>query len=291
MSSQTNLPTETDTSGNEGTLTEDTELELEFPWRRPPDRGLDDIGGLSDITEKLRQVVVRPLGPNRTEYDRFGIDVPNLLFEGPPGTGKTYTAEALAGELDYPFLVATPARVQSRFVNESGDQIQRLFREAARLGDQFGLSVVFFDEVDALLPARGRENQHQEDSKIVAEFLSYLERSSENNTLVIAATNRRDELDPAAVRSGRIDRELHFGYPDRETRYSVLKQHLQARPTNLSRTDIQQVAAETEGWSSAKVTSLVDDAARLAVERSSSAVEYRDLITAFEAMEQGTDPG
>jgi len=130
------------------------------------------------------------------------------------------------GELDYPFLVATPARVQSRFVNESGDQIQRLFREAARLEDQFDLSVVFFDEIDALLPARGRENQHQEDSKIVAEFLSYLERSSENNTLVIAATNRRDELDPAAIRPGRIDRKLHFGYPDRETRYSVLKQHL-----------------------------------------------------------------
>lgn len=287
MSSQSELPSENTVENDDSSLSR-SDLDLQFPWNRPPNRGLDDIGGLSNIIEELRRVVVRPLGPNRAEYERFGIDIPNLLFEGPPGTGKTYTAEALAGELDYPFVVATPARVQSRFVNESGDQIQRLFREAAHLGDQFGHSVVFFDEVDALLPARGGQNQHQEDSKIVAEFLSYLERSSENNTLVIAATNRRDELDPATVRSGRIDREIHFGYPDRETRYSVLKQHLRSRPTDLSRTDLQQVAAETEGWNSARVSALVDDAARLAVDRGASAIEYQDLLTAFEAIDQKT---
>jgi len=140
------------------------------------------------------------------------------------------------------------------------------------------------DEVDALLPARGNQDQHHEDSKVVAEMLSYLERSSENNTLVIGATNRRDQLDPAAVRSGRIGREFHFGYPDRETRYSVLKHHLRVRPTDLSRTDIQHVAVETEGWSSAAVTTLVEDAARLAVERNAPAVEYRDLLTAFESI-------
>ena len=282
MSSQSE--TSGETTGSDDSIVTESTLELEFPWRSPPDRTLDDVGGLSEVTEELRRIVVRPLGPKRTAYERFGIDVPNLLFEGPPGTGKTYTAEALAGELDYPLLVATPARVQSRFVNESGDQIQRLFREAAHLGDQFGHAVVFFDEVDALLPARGGQNQHQEDSKVVAEFLSYLERSSANDTLVIAATNRRDQLDPAAIRSGRIDREFHFDYPDRATRYSILKHHLQPRPTDLSRTDLQQIAVDTEGWTSADVASLAEDAARIAVERDASAVEYRDLLTAFETM-------
>lgn len=282
MSSQSELPSKNTVESADSSLPR-SDLDLQFPWRSPPERTLDDVGGLAEIKEELRRVVVRPLGSKQAEYERFGINIPNLLFEGPPGTGKTYTAEALAGELGYPFIVATPARIQSKFVNESGDQIQRLFREAAHLGSEYGHAVIFMDEIDGLLPIRGSQDQHHEDSKVVAELLSYLERSSQNNTLVIGATNRRDQLDPAAVRPGRMDREFDFGYPDRETRYAVLKHHLQTPPTDLTHTDLQQIAVETEGWSSAAVKSLAEDAARLAVERSASSVEYQDMLTALES--------
>lgn len=258
------------------------DVDLQFPWRSPPDVTLGDVGGLSEIKDELRRLVVRPLGPKSQAYQRFDIGVPNLLFEGPPGTGKTYTARGLAGELGYPFIVATPARIQSKWVNESGDQIQRLFREAAHLGDEYGQAVIFMDEIDAIIPERGGSGQHQEDTKVVAELLSYLERSTEHQTLVVGATNRRDQLDPAAVRAGRFDREFTFRYPDRETRYAVLKQHLRDRPTSLSREALQEIAVKTEGWSSAAISTLTEDAARRAVERGAAAIENEDLIPPIE---------
>lgn len=258
------------------------DVDLQFPWRRPPEMTLDDVGGLTTVKEELRKTVVRPLGPKKEEYERFGIQVPNLLFEGPPGTGKTYTAQALAGELGFPYIIVTSARLQSKWVNESGDQVKRLFREAAHLAGEYGQAVIFMDEIDAIIPERGGQEQHHEDTKVVAELLSYLERSSENETLVIGSTNRRDQLDSAAVRPGRFDREFHFGVPDRETRYAVLKQHLDDRPTSLSQEAIQRAAVETEGWSSAAVTSLVDDAARQAVARDATAIEREDIIAALE---------
>lgn len=262
-------------------VSETADVDLQFPWRSPPNMSLDDVGGLSDIKGELRRLVVRPLGPKSQAYQRFDIDVPNLLFEGPPGTGKTYTARGLAGELGYPFIVATPARIQSKWVNESGDQIQRLFREAAHLGDEYGQVVIFMDEIDAIIPERGGSGQHHEDTKVVAELLSYLERSTKHQTLVIGATNRRDRLDPAAVRPGRFDQEFTFDYPDRETRYAVLKQHLRDRPTSLSQEALQQVAVKTEDWSSAAIATLAEDAARRAVERDAKAIEQGDLLASI----------
>ncbi|WP_299262117.1 AAA family ATPase [Halorientalis sp.] len=267
-------------AGSPTSLQADLDVDLSFPWRSAPDRTLDDVGGFSELKQELRRTVVRPLGPKRSQYRRFGINIPNLLFAGPPGTGKSYSAIALAGELGYPYVVITCGRLQSRWLNESTDYVQTLFREAAHIGEQYGYALVIAEEIDTLLPARGGVDKHQEDEKVTTEFLAYLERTTRNETLFVGTTNRRDELDPAAVRSGRIDREFQFGMPGEDTRAAILEQQLTTRPSNVSASDLSRLATETEGVSAATLETLVIEAARYAVEQGDSAIKPSHLATA-----------
>ncbi|WP_246988404.1 AAA family ATPase [Halorientalis marina] len=269
-----------DDAGDPVGLQSEVDIDLSFPWRTAPDRSLDDVGGLDQLKRELRRTAVRPLGPKRSEYRRFNVDVPNLLFAGPPGTGKSHSATALAGELGYPYVVVTCGRLQSRWLNESTDRVQQLFREAAHIGQRYGHAVILAEEIDTLLPARGGTEQHQEDNKVTSEFLAYLERTTENETLFVGTTNRRDELDPAAVRSGRIDREFQFAMPSEETRAAILKQQLANRPSKVPAEDVSRIATETEGVSAAALTTLVTEAARYAVEQGDSEIRSKHLATA-----------
>lgn len=248
------------------------DVELSFPWQPAPERTLDDIGGMGALKDELRRSIVRPLGPKREQYEQFGINVPNLLFAGPPGTGKTYSAVALAGELGYPYVMMTAGRLKSRWVNESTDHVQRLFREAATIGEKHGHAVIIADELDTLVPRRGGDSNHQEDDKVVTELLAYLERCHENNTLFIGATNRPDDLDPAAVRNGRIDRKFRFTLPNKPTRVAILKQQLEDRPVRVSEAELSRLAEETEEASAAALTTIVDEAARNAVEQGAATI-------------------
>lgn len=276
-----------DTPLESGDFQQNLDIELSFPWREPPDRTLDDIAGLDALKEELRRAVVNPLGPRRDQYERFKIDVPNLLFAGEPGTGKTHSATALAGELGYPYVTITSGRLQSRYINESTDRVQTLFREAAHIGQKHGHAVIIAEELDTLVPARGGSDKHHEDNKVVTEFLAYLERCHANETLFIATTNRRDELDPAAVRAGRIDCEFEFDLPGRETRAAILRQQLAARPSQVSATDIERIAAELE-ITPATLTTLVEEGARTAVELGDCAIRSEHLATAIFALDLAT---
>lgn len=111
------------------TATDETETDsTQFPWRSPPARSFDDVGGLDDVKDQLERLVVRPLLQDRDEYARFQVTVPNVLLYGPPGTGKTYLTEALVGELGFPFVKITPSLVQSRFINESAERVRLLLQ-------------------------------------------------------------------------------------------------------------------------------------------------------------------
>ena len=277
MSNSSRKPSNRSDRDDPNTVSSTVDVDLEFPWRSPPELDFDDVGGFDEIKEEIRRTVVRPLGPKYEEYRRFGVTVPNLLFTGPPGTGKSYTAKALAGELGYPFVILTTGRLQSKWINESSNQVQRLFREAATLADQHGHAVIFADEIDSVLPARTNTDKHHEDSKVVTEFLAFLERTASNDTLFIGATNCRDQLDPAAIRNGRIDRELRFGLPDTSTRGAILRQQLSGRPSDVTSAEMSTVAKETEGATAADLEKLVDEAARYAVENDDSAITSNRL--------------
>ena len=236
--------------------------ELEFDWT--PDTGIDfeDVGGMGELKSELERDVIKPLTTHREKAEELGISPTNIIFHGPPGTGKTFMAQALATELGLPFAKLSGADVQSKWINESSQKVKALFEEAELVAEEAGGAVVFFDELDSVLKNRGADRAHEEDTKVVNEFLNRLESTNEHNIVFIGATNRLESLDEAGIRSGRIDKKVHIGMPDCATRRAILKVQLDDRPHCLTEDHIGAIAERTDGMTAADLTSLVEDAAR-----------------------------
>jgi ATP-dependent Zn protease len=139
--------------------------------------------------------------------------------------------------------------------------------------------LTLLDELDAVLKQRsGAGSSHEEDNKVVAEFLNGLQSTSDHDVLFIGATNRIDALDDAGIRAGRIDKKIHIGKPDQETREAILRTHLHYRPSSLSDDQIELLAARTEGRVAAELESLVTEAARVAAfERDGDVIQFSDM--------------
>ena len=252
--------------------------DFEYDWQDPPTLKFDDVGGMYPVKEELRSQIITPLKGDSEKYEAFGISVPNLLLYGPPGTGKTYLAQALAGELGYPYVKLSAGDILSQWINESGQKVNQLFREAEHIGNRHGHAIVFIDEIDALLADRGLDNQHSENKKVVNEFLNYLEGTTERDTLVIGATNNYDELDKAATRSGRIDKKIHIPLPDQIARIQIFKAQLANRPTRqFDDEDLAKLAQPLDGMNGADIESIVEAAARHTIERDADRITYSDL--------------
>jgi len=271
-------PDTSQSSSNNCTMTN-----YEYDWQTPPDLTFADVGGMHDIKQNLHDKIITPLNGNIETYEEFGITIPNLLFHGPPGTGKSYLAEALAGELQYPYIKLSAGDILSKWINDSGKQINQLFREAEQIGHEHGHVIVFLDEIDALLSDRGMDNQHSENKKVVNEFLNELEGTTERNTLVIGATNNYDDLDPAAIRSGRFDSEYHIDLPDQESRVYIFEAQLHDRPVgDVSERDLETLSKQLDGKNAADIKNIVESAGRRAIKRGGEAIEVEDLVAAVE---------
>lgn len=236
--------------------------ELEFDWTNRSGVDFDDVGGMDEEKAELERDVIKPLTTHREKADKLGITPSNLIFHGPPGTGKTFLTKALATELEHPFVQLSGSDVQSKWINESAQQVKTLFEEAEVVADEAGGAVVFLDELDSVLKNRDAGQAHEEDSKVVNEFLNRLENTDEYNVVFIGATNRLESLDEAGIRSGRIDKKIHIGLPDCEARASILGAKLAGRPHCLTENQIRAIAEQTDGMTAADLTSLVEDAAR-----------------------------
>ena len=185
--------------------------------------------------------VLRPLSHTDAAYERFNVSPPNgILLHGPPGTGKTHFARAIAGELGHPYLELSAGDIKSRWVNESTEQVNQLFNEA----EQFDRCVIFVDEIDALLAGRGND-LHREHAQVVNEFLAHLD-DEDPSFLLIAATNRADLLDEAATRRGRFDQQYEVGLPDKEARELIFRVRLRELPTELDEEDYENLADPSE---------------------------------------------
>ena len=247
-------------------------VDLTYPWDTAPDVGFVDVGGLEELKSEIEQSVLRPLTSTDAAYERFNISPPNgILLHGPPGTGKTHFARAIAGELGHPYLELSAGDLKSQWINESTEKVTQLFREA----EQFKRCVIFIDEIDALLAERGND-LHHEHAQVVNEFLAQLD-AEEPNFLLIAATNQAELLDEAATRRGRFDQQYEIGLPDREAREAILHVQLQDIPTRLNQKDYQQFAAQSEGMSGAELVGLIEDATVHAAEREATALELKDF--------------
>lgn len=252
--------------------------ELEYRWKSETDVSFDDVGGMDSLKRELQEDVVMPLVENPEKAKELGVDAPNIIFHGPPGTGKTYMAKALATELGLPFAELSGADLQSKWINESASKVQTLFQEAIAVAEEEGGAVVFLDELDSVLKDRsGSTNSHDEDNKVVNEFLNWLEKTGDHNVVFIGATNRLDSLDEAGIRSGRIDKKVRVGKPDVEARAAVLRAQLDKRPHDLSDEEIQKAAELTDGLVAADLETVVKASAKRVLVRDGEGVTWSDL--------------
>ncbi|MDT7875441.1 MAG: CDC48 family AAA ATPase [Sulfolobaceae archaeon] len=220
-----------------------------------------DIGGLEEVKEELREVVEYPL-KYREVYETVGIEPPKgILLFGPPGTGKTMLAKAVATESGANFIAVRGPEILSKWVGESEKAIREIFRKAR----QAAPTVIFFDEIDAIAPMRGYAHDSGVTERIVNQLLAEMDGIVPlNKVVVIAATNRPDILDPALLRPGRFDRLIYVPPPDKGARVEILKVHTRSVPL-AEDVSLEEIAEKTEGYTGADLAALVREATLRAI--------------------------
>lgn len=219
--------------------------------------GFADIAGMDDLKEKIRYDIIDVLN-DAERAKELGITIPNgILLYGPPGCGKTFFAEKCAEEMQCHFMYVKCSDVASPYIHGGQEKIARLFEEAR----EKSLTLLFLDEVDALLRTRAKQ-QNASESGEINEFLCQINNCGDAGVFVIAATNMPEEIDEAALRAGRLERKYFIGVPDMQTIEKLLEIQLRKRKTDSI--NIKEVAKHLQGRVAADVKLLVDVAARLA---------------------------
>jgi len=221
----------------------------------------EDVGGLGELKQQLREAVEWPLNSPEV-FKRMGIKPPRgILLYGPPGTGKTLLAKAVANESRANFISVKGPEVLSKWVGESEKAIREIFKKAK----QASPCIVFMDEIDSIAPRRsmGSSDSHVTE-RMVNQLLTSIDgMEALEGIVVIAATNRPDILDPALLRAGRFDRLLQAPPPDKDARKKILEIHAQGMP--LKDVDLEELANRTGGYVGADLQSLCREAAMLAL--------------------------
>lgn len=219
------------------------------------------IAGMGPLKAMLERDVVRPL-KDPALHRKYGLRPPNgIVFYGPPGCGKTHVARALGKVLGYSFREVKPSDLASIYVHGS----QQMIAESFKTAEQHAPTVLFFDELDALIPSRAESGLHHAYRESVNEFLAQMNDCGSRGILVVGATNRREQIDPAALRSGRLEHHFFIGPPDFEGREAGVRQHMSGR-SQESEIDWINIAAVSEGLSFADIELAVNQAARRAME-------------------------
>ncbi len=221
-------------------------------------QGFDQIAGMDDLKELLYHDVILPL-QEKELYAQYRLSIPNgMLLYGPPGCGKTFIAEKFAEEVGFSFFSIKPSDVASTYIHGTQEKIKELFEKARKNAP----SLIFIDEVDALMPSRDGDLQHNVSSE-VNEFLAQMTGCGKDDVFLIAATNRPDKIDSAILRTGRLDKLFYLAPPDRVARKKMFTLHLTGRP--LEDVNPEKLAETTENYVSSDITFLVDEAARQAL--------------------------
>ncbi|HET6940702.1 MAG TPA: CDC48 family AAA ATPase [Sphingomicrobium sp.] len=229
---------------------------------RRADVTYDDLGGMRDTIDALREMVELPLRHPEL-FQRLGVDPPKgVLLHGPPGTGKTRLARAVANESDARFFHIAGPEIMGSAYGESEKKLRELFEQAAEQAP----SIIFIDEIDSIAPKRSQVTGEAE-KRLVAQLLSLMDGlEPRQNLVVIAATNRPEALDEALRRPGRFDREIVVGVPDQNGRREILGIHTRGMPLNAS-VDLDELARQTYGFVGADLAALTREAALEAVRR------------------------
>lgn len=223
----------------------------------------DDIGGLDEVKQELKEAVEWPL-KNPQAFRRLGIKPPKgVLIYGPPGTGKTMLAKAVANESEANFILIKGPELLSKWVGESERGVRKIFEKAR----QASPTIIFFDEIDAIAPRRGEASDNHVTERVVNQLLTEIDGLEEmHNIVIIGATNRPDILDTAMLRPGRFDRIVLAGVPDESTRKKIFEVHLKGIPIDKD-VKVLELAKKTEGYVGADIEAVCREAAILALRK------------------------
>ena len=247
-------------------IDENTEVELRAEFEEPRDGravvNYDDVGGMEDTIRALREMVELPLRYPEL-FTRLGVDPPRgVLLHGPPGTGKTRLAQAVANESDAEFFTINGPEIMGSGYGESEKRLREVFEEASRAAP----AIIFIDEIDSIAPKR-TQVMGEAEKRLVAQLLTLMDGLEKRaNLVVIAATNRPDAIDEALRRPGRFDREIVIGVPDERGRREILSIHTRGMPLEAE-VDLNELARVTHGFVGADIAALTREAAIEAVRR------------------------
>ncbi len=281
-------------------ITEQTEIEMKQQavdkvgseqQVKVPDVTYEDIGGLDDEIQQVREMIELPL-KHPEVFQQLGIEAPSgVLLHGPPGTGKTLLAKAVANEADATFLSINGPEIMSKYYGESEKQLREKFEEA----QDNAPSIIFIDEIDAIASKRSEAGGEVE-RRVVAQLLSLMDGLEEReNVIVIAATNRLDAVDTALRRGGRFDREIEIGVPNRDGRKEILQIHTRNMPLT-EEVELDELADMTHGYVGADLGAVCKEAAMAILRRVLPEIDLDEeipsdvmekLVVDREAMMQG----
>ena len=234
----------------------------------------DDVAGADEEKEELKEIV--DFLRDNKKYTEIGARIPKgVLLLGPPGTGKTLLARAVAGEAKVPFFSISGSDFVEMFVGVGASRVRDLFEQAKKNAP----AIIFIDEIDAVGRQRGAGlgGGHDEREQTLNQLLVEMDGFEDNDSVIVmAATNRRDILDPALLRTGRFDRQILVGYPDVKGREAILKVHTRNKPLAPD-VDLETIAKSTVGFTGADLENLVNEASLLAARKNKKAITKDEL--------------
>jgi transitional endoplasmic reticulum ATPase len=255
-------PPAVDTAAIVTSKTTFTITEKDEALRGMPQVSYEDIGGLRDEMQKVREMIELPLRHPEI-FEKLGIEAPKgVLLFGPPGTGKTLLAKAVASESNSHFISISGPEIMSKFYGESEARLREIFKEAREKAP----TIIFIDEIDSIAPKR-EEVMGEVERRVVSQMLSLMDGlEGRGKVIVIAATNRQNALDPALRRPGRFDREIEIKVPDKNGRLEILQIHSRNMPLDTD-VDQKRIAAVTHGFVGADLEYLCKEAAMKCLRR------------------------
>ena len=252
------LTSDTQISSSITTSTDEQPSE-KHPPARIVGKGFDEIAGMQEIKDTLYHDVIAPLN-DRELYEQYKVTMPNgMLLYGPPGCGKTFISQKFSEEVGYNYVEVKLSDLASTYIHGTQQKIGKLFRDARKKAP----TIIFIDEIDALIPSR-EGSIDQGYASEVNEFLSQMTECNKDGIFLVVATNRPEKIDPALLRTGRIDKVVYVGLPDYEARKEMFHLFLRDRPTESS-IETEELSKLTEGYVSSDITFMVNEAARNAL--------------------------
>ncbi|KQY23273.1 hypothetical protein ASD16_12010 [Cellulomonas sp. Root485] len=256
---------------------DDVLTEYEYSANGQERLSFDSFGGYESVVTRAKELIETQL-EHREELREIGAQpVKGVIFTGPPGTGKTHLARIIAQVSEATFYLVSGPSIVSKWVGDSEETLRRLFAEAATQER----AIIFFDEIDSIAARRGNDS-NGESKRVVAQLLTLLDGfEAASNVVVIAATNRIEDIDEALLRPGRFDWEIEFALPSVQDRYEILQVRAKGLKT-VGVLPLEEIAQLTDGWSGAMLTAIWTEAAILAASDKRQAIADEDMARAYE---------